>query len=56
MKTSLQKRTKCESPKTVYKPVKGDRATASPKSRFTGMSNNLEKAEPLHIPGYKIRG
>lgn len=56
MKTSLQKRTKCESPKTTYKAVKANRVATSLKSRFTGMSDNLEKFEPLYIPGYKIRG
>lgn len=56
MKTSLQKPTKCESPKVAYKATKGEHVVAVPKGRLAGMSNDLEKAEPLYIPGYKIRG
>lgn len=56
MKTSLQKRTKCESPETAYKAVRTEYSSTSQKSRFTGMSENLVKVAPLHIPGYKIRG
>lgn len=56
MKTSLQKRTKYEGSKTTYNAVKTDRVAISPKSRFTGLSDNLKKFERLYIPGYKIRG
>lgn len=58
MKTSLQKQTNCESPKTVYKAIKAQPTVNSDKkeNRFRGMSDNLEKFEPLYIPGYKIRG
>lgn len=57
MTTSLQKQTKCESPKEVYKVTKAQPAVPERKeNRFKGMSENLVKAEPLYIPGYKIRG
>lgn len=58
MKTSLQKPTKCESPKEAYKAVQAQSAVQVEKkeNRFRGMSENLVKFEPLHIPGYKIRG
>lgn len=57
MKTSLQKQTKCESPKEAYKVAKAQPAVPDSKqNRFKGMSENLVKAEPLYIPGYKIRG
>lgn len=58
MKTSLQKPTKCESPKETYKAFRAQSAVPAEKkeNRFRGMSENLVKFEPLHIPGYKVRG
>ncbi|PRD44532.1 hypothetical protein [Sphingobacterium haloxyli] len=58
MKTSLQRQTKCENPKAAYKATMAQPGVTSEKkeNRFRGMSENLEKAEPLYIPGYKIRG
>ncbi|WP_164111812.1 MULTISPECIES: hypothetical protein [Sphingobacterium] len=58
MKKSLQKQTKCESPKEAYKATKALPAVPAEKkeNRFKGMSENLVQFEPLYIPGYKIRG
>ncbi|MND96304.1 hypothetical protein D3C87_880590 [compost metagenome] len=55
MKTSLQKQTKHEV-KVTHRVPKTTHAATSDKNRFKGMSKDLEKVEPLYIPGYKIRG
>lgn len=58
MKKSLQKQTKCESPKEAYKATKPQATVPAEKNenRFKGMSENLVQFAPLYIPGYKIRG
>ncbi len=55
MKTSLQKQTKHEL-KVTHRVPKATHAVTSDNNRFKGMYKDLEKAEPLYIPGYKIRG
>ncbi len=56
MKTSLQKQTKHEGAKVTHKVSKTGPAVTTEKNRFKGMHQNLEKVEPLYIPGYKVRG
>jgi len=56
MKTSLQKKTKYEGARVTHKVSKTGPAVTSEKNRFKGMHQDREKAEPLYIPGYKIRG
>ena len=59
---SSQKRT--NSAKTVGRESNGrfvaiayvSLARSSGTGRFTGMSENIEKFEPVIIPGYKVRG
>jgi len=53
MKTSLQKQTKHEL-KVTHRVPKATHAVTSDNNRFKGMYKDLEKAEPLYIPGYKI--
>ncbi len=56
MKTSLQKQIKYEGTTATHKVPKTGPVVTSEKNRFKDMHQDLEKAEPLYILGYKIRG